>query len=55
MGILSYVLDGDNIRCGLNNDLGLMPKDRKENIRWRAEVRPPTPDLRTLALTELPT
>ena len=38
MGIRSYVLDGDNIRCGLNNDLGLSPKDRKENIRRIAEV-----------------
>lgn len=38
MGIRSYVLDGDNIRCGLNNDLGLNPKDRKENIRRIAEV-----------------
>lgn len=38
MGIRSYVLDGDNIRSGLNNDLGLNPKDRKENIRRIAEV-----------------
>ena len=38
MGIRSYVLDGDNIRCGLNSDLGLSPKDRKENIRRIAEV-----------------
>ena len=38
MGIRSYVLDGDNIRCGLNRDLGLNPKDRIENIRRIAEV-----------------
>ena len=38
MGIRSYVLDGDNVRCGLNSDLGLSPKDRKENIRRIAEV-----------------
>ena len=38
MGIRSYVLDGDNIRCGLNSDLGLSPNDRKENIRRIAEV-----------------
>ena len=38
MGIRSYVLDGDNIRCGLNSDLRLSPKDRKENIRRIAEV-----------------
>ncbi len=28
-----YVLDGDNIRMGLNKDLGFSPDDRKENIR----------------------
>jgi adenylylsulfate kinase len=38
MGIRSYVLDGDNVRCGLNKDLGLSPEDRKENIRRIAEV-----------------
>jgi adenylylsulfate kinase len=32
------VLDGDNIRTGLNKDLGLSPEDRKENIRRIAEV-----------------
>jgi adenylylsulfate kinase len=37
-GIRSYVLDGDNIRCGLNKDLGLSPEDRRENIRRIAEV-----------------
>jgi adenylylsulfate kinase len=36
--IRSYVLDGDNIRYGLNKDLGLSPEDRKENIRRIAEV-----------------
>jgi adenylylsulfate kinase len=38
MGIRSYVLDGDNVRCGINKDLGLSPEDRKENIRRIAEV-----------------
>ena len=38
MGVRSYVLDGDNIRTGLNKDLGLNPEDRKENIRRIAEV-----------------
>lgn len=38
VGIRSYVLDGDNIRTGLNKDLGLTPEDRKENIRRIAEV-----------------
>ena len=36
--INSYVLDGDNIRHGLNKDLGLSPEDRKENIRRVGEV-----------------
>ena len=35
---LIYVLDGDNIRHGLNQDLGFSPKDRTENIRRVAEV-----------------
>jgi adenylylsulfate kinase len=38
MGIRSYVLDGDNIRHGLNKDLGFSPNDRKENIRRIGEV-----------------
>jgi len=38
MGHLSYVLDGDNIRHGLNKDLGFSPGDRKENIRRISEV-----------------
>jgi bifunctional enzyme CysN/CysC len=33
-----YVLDGDNVRQGLNNDLGFGPGDRAENIRRIAEV-----------------
>lgn len=37
-GILSYVLDGDNIRHGLNKNLGFTSEDRKENIRRIAEV-----------------
>jgi len=38
VGIRSYVLDGDNVRTGLNRDLGLSPEDRKENVRRIAEV-----------------
>lgn len=38
MGHLSYVLDGDNIRHGLNRNLGFSPEDRKENIRRISEV-----------------
>jgi adenylylsulfate kinase len=34
LGISTYVLDGDNIRHGLNKNLGFSPKDRAENI-WR--------------------
>lgn len=36
--IRSYVLDGDNIRQGLNKDLGFSPRDREENIRRIGEV-----------------
>lgn len=35
----AYRLDGDNVRFGLNKDLGFSPKDREENIRRIAEVR----------------
>ena len=35
---LTKVLDGDNIRTGLNNNLGFTDEDRKENIRRIAEV-----------------
>ena len=38
VGIHSYVLDGDNVRHGINKDLGLSPEDRKENIRRIGEV-----------------
>ncbi len=37
-GHLAYVLDGDNIRHGLNGDLGFSDADRKENIRRIGEV-----------------
>lgn len=38
MGIKSYVLDGDNLRIGLNKDLGFSDDDRKENMRRIAET-----------------
>jgi adenylylsulfate kinase len=38
MGHLSVVLDGDNIRHGLNKNLGFSPEDRQENIRRIGEV-----------------
>ncbi len=34
----TYILDGDNVRMGLNKDLGFSPEDRKENIRRISEV-----------------
>jgi len=37
-GVNAYVLDGDNIRHGLNSNLGFSPDDRKENIRRIGEV-----------------
>ncbi len=38
IGMHTYVLDGDNIRHGLNSNLGFSPEDRVENIRRVAEV-----------------
>ncbi len=37
-GYFAQVLDGDNIRSGINNNLGFSPQDRRENIRRIAEV-----------------
>ena len=37
-GVLAYVLDGDNLRFGLNSDLGFSPEDRAENIRRAGDV-----------------
>lgn len=36
--VAAYVLDGDNVRMGLNRDLGFSPDDRTENIRRIGEV-----------------
>jgi bifunctional enzyme CysN/CysC len=38
MGLHTYVLDGDNLRTGLNKDLGFTPEDRAENVRRVGEV-----------------
>ncbi|MEV6041027.1 adenylyl-sulfate kinase [Nonomuraea sp. NPDC052116] len=38
MGLHTYVLDGDNVRSGLNKDLGFTPEDRAENVRRVAEL-----------------
>ncbi|MCB9834337.1 MAG: adenylyl-sulfate kinase [Planctomycetes bacterium] len=37
-GYRSYILDGDNVRHGLNRDLGFSPEDRAENVRRVGEV-----------------
>lgn len=37
-GVHTYLLDGDNLRCGLNSDLGFTAADRAENVRRVAEV-----------------
>jgi adenylylsulfate kinase len=37
-GCLTFILDGDNIRHGLNRNLGFSPEDREENIRRIGEV-----------------
>jgi bifunctional enzyme CysN/CysC len=38
LGMHAYVLDGDNLRMGLNVDLGFTPEDRAENVRRVSEV-----------------
>lgn len=50
-GIHTYRLDGDNIRHGLNKDLGFKQEDRKENIRRIGEVSKLLVDAGLLTLT----
>ncbi|MGP4039300.1 adenylyl-sulfate kinase [Gracilibacillus sp. D59] len=50
-GIRCYRLDGDNIRHGLNNNLGFSPEDRKENIRRIGEVSKLLNDAGLITLT----
>ena len=50
-GILSYRLDGDNIRLGINKNLGFTEADRTENIRRIGEVAKLFVDTGILALT----
>jgi adenylylsulfate kinase len=38
LSVQTYILDGDNMRFGLNSDLGFTDEDRKENIRRIGEV-----------------
>jgi adenylylsulfate kinase len=50
-GDFVYVLDGDNIRQGLNKDLGFSPQDRTENIRRIGEVANLFTDAGAITLT----
>jgi adenylylsulfate kinase len=65
-GLLTQILDGDNIRSGINNNLGFSDADRTENIRRIAEITKlfvncgivticcfvsPTEDIRAIART----
>ncbi len=50
-GNLCYVLDGDNIRHGLNKNLGFSPEDREENIRRIGEVAKLFADAGLIAMT----
>lgn len=50
-GYQAYVLDGDNVRHGLNRDLGFSPEDRTENIRRIAEVAKLMTDAGLIVLT----
>ena len=51
MGILSYRLDGDNVRMGINKNLGFSAEDRTENIRRIGEVAKLFVDSGVLALS----
>ena len=51
MGLQTYILDGDNVRMGLNKDLGFSAKDRTENIRRITEVAKLFADAGTIVLT----
>ena len=47
----TYVLDGDNVRHGLNKNLGFSPEDREENIRRIGEVAKLFSDAGTIVMT----
>lgn len=51
LGVHTYRLDGDNIRFGLNKDLGFSPEDRAENIRRIGEVAKLMVDAGLITLT----
>lgn len=50
-GCRTYVLDGDNVRHGLNKNLGFSPEDREENIRRIGEVAKLFTDAGVIAMT----
>jgi bifunctional enzyme CysN/CysC len=50
-GYQAYVLDGDNLRHGLNTDLGFSPADRTENIRRVGEVAALLADAGAIAIS----
>jgi adenylyl-sulfate kinase len=52
-GRAAYLLDGDNLRHGLNGDLGFSPEDRAENVRRTAEVAALIGDAGVVALAAL--
>jgi adenylyl-sulfate kinase len=52
-GRAAYVLDGDNLRHGLNGDLGFSAEDRTENVRRTAEVAALMADAGVVALASL--
>lgn len=51
MGLQTYILDGDNVRIGLNKDLGFSQEDRTENIRRITEVAKLFADSGSIVLT----
>lgn len=50
-GLSAYVLDGDNIRTGLNKNLGFSAEDREENIRRVGEVAKLFADANNICIT----
>ena len=52
-GRSAYLLDGDNLRHGLNGDLGFAPEDRAENVRRTAHVAALLADAGVVALVSL--
>ena len=52
-GRAAYLLDGDNLRHGLNSDLGFAPGDRAENVRRTGEVARLLADAGLIAIASL--